>query len=197
VRALFFVFWKLCPTVPISAHIERRHYSDLLVDAAVIDLLVDDVFWRDMLALTWEFHTFQSTPSAQTFLADQHPLFTLSSFKLREDLVISRGFRLFDFESTGGIAPGVFGLVPLADASCKSHTVFTNLENLKRIPEQNGPRQDLLGALVCWLQGEVWSAYVRARKLQKKASVSVRQCINRICIDYPLKWYCQWTCARL
>jgi hypothetical protein len=118
--------------------------------SAVIDLLVDDVFWRDMLALTWDFHTFQSTPSVKTFLTDQLPLFTLSSFKLREDLVeLQRPYpdiawiqAFFDFETTVGIASGVFRLVPLADGSWKAHTVFTNLENLKGFPEQNGPRRD-------------------------------------------------------
>lgn len=117
---------------------------------AVIDLLVDDVFWRDMLALTWDFHTFQSIPSVKTFLVDQLPLFTLTSFKLREDLVeLQRPYpdiawiqAFFDFETTVGIASGVFRLVPLADGSWKAHTVFTNLENLKGFPEQNGPRRN-------------------------------------------------------
>ncbi|KIK43949.1 hypothetical protein CY34DRAFT_803284 [Suillus luteus UH-Slu-Lm8-n1] len=98
--------------------------------SAVIDLLVDDVFWRDMLALTWDFHTFQSTPSVKTFLTDQLPLFTLSSFKLREDLVeLQRPYpdiawiqAFFDFETTVGIASGVFRLVYLADGSWKAHT---------------------------------------------------------------------------
>ncbi|KAG2090630.1 uncharacterized protein F5147DRAFT_787192 [Suillus discolor] len=81
---------------------------------------------------------------------DQLPLFTLSSFKLREDLVeLQRPYpdiawiqAFFDFETTVGIASGVFRLVPLADGSWKAHTVFTNLENLKGFPEQNGPRRD-------------------------------------------------------
>ncbi|KAG1753130.1 hypothetical protein EDD22DRAFT_913834 [Suillus occidentalis] len=115
--------------------------------SAVIDLLVDDVFWRDMLALTWDFHTFQSTPSVKSFLTDQLPLFTLSSFKLREDLVeLQRPYpdiawiqAFFDFETTVGIASGVFRLVPLADGSWKAHTIFTNLENLDGFPR---PRQD-------------------------------------------------------
>jgi hypothetical protein len=66
-------------------------------------------------------------------------LYLVFSFKLREDLVeLQRSYpdiawtqAFFDFETTGGIASGVFLLVPLADASWKAHTVFTNLENLK------------------------------------------------------------------
>jgi hypothetical protein len=45
----------------------------------------------------------------------------------------------FDFETTVGIASGVFRVVYLADGSWKAHTVFTNLENLEGFPEQNGP----------------------------------------------------------
>jgi hypothetical protein len=118
--------------------------------SAVIDLLVDDVFWRDMLALTWDFHTFQSTHSVSKFLTDQLPLFTLSSFALRNDLVeLQRPYpdlawiqAFFDFETTVGLASGVFRLVPLADGSWKAHTIFTNLEDLKGFPEQTGPRRD-------------------------------------------------------
>ncbi|KAG1751336.1 FAD/NAD(P)-binding domain-containing protein [Suillus paluster] len=117
---------------------------------AIIDLLVDDVFWRDILALTWDFHTFQSTPAVEKFLTDQLPLFTLSSFTLKKDLVeLQRPYpdlawiqAFFDFETTVGIASGVFRLVPLADGSWKAHTVFTNLEDLKGFPEQNGPRRN-------------------------------------------------------
>ncbi|KAG1751338.1 uncharacterized protein EDB91DRAFT_601217 [Suillus paluster] len=117
---------------------------------AVIDLLVDDVFWRDILALTWDFHTFQSTPAVEKFLIDQLPLFTLSSFTLKKDLVeLQRPYpdlawiqAFFDFETTVGIASGVFRLVPLADGSWKAHAIFTNLEDLKGFPEQNGPRRD-------------------------------------------------------
>jgi len=117
---------------------------------AIIDLLVDDVFWRDMLALTWDFHTFQSTPSVSKFLTDQLPLFTLSSFTLKKDLVeLQRPYpdlawiqAFFDFETTVGLASGVFRLVPLADGSWKAHAIFTNLEDLKGFPELTGPRRD-------------------------------------------------------
>ncbi|KAG1721001.1 hypothetical protein EDB19DRAFT_2044478 [Suillus lakei] len=97
---------------------------------AVIDLLADDVFWRDMLALTWDFHTFYSTPSKDLVeLQRSYP-----------DIAWIQAF--FDFETTVGIASGVFRLVPLADGSWKAHTVFTNLGNLKGFPEENGPRRD-------------------------------------------------------
>ncbi|OAX37347.1 FAD/NAD(P)-binding domain-containing protein, partial [Rhizopogon vinicolor AM-OR11-026] len=117
---------------------------------AAMDLLVDDVFWRDMLALSWDFHTFQSAPSVSKFLTDQLPLLTLTSFTLRKDLVeLQRPYpdlawiqAFFDFETTVGLASGVFRLVPLADGSWKAHTIFTNLEDLKGFPEQTGPRRE-------------------------------------------------------
>ncbi|OAX37348.1 FAD/NAD(P)-binding domain-containing protein [Rhizopogon vinicolor AM-OR11-026] len=117
---------------------------------AVIDLLVDDIFWRDMLALIWDFYTFQSAPSVSKFLTDQLPLFSLTSFAFRKDLVeLQRPYpdlawiqAFFDFETTVGLTSGVFQLVPLADGSWKAHTVFTNLEDLKGFPERTGPGRE-------------------------------------------------------
>ncbi|KAI6046382.1 FAD/NAD(P)-binding domain-containing protein [Pisolithus marmoratus] len=113
---------------------------------AVVDLLVDDAFWRDMLALTWDYHTYHGRDGMKKFLADQLPKFSLSAFKLREDLV---GLQIpfedlawiqgyFTFDTTVGHASGIFRLVPLENGSWKGHTVYTNLEDLKDFPEKVG-----------------------------------------------------------
>ncbi|EGO00127.1 hypothetical protein SERLA73DRAFT_107112 [Serpula lacrymans var. lacrymans S7.3] len=112
----------------------------------IINLLVDDAFWRDMFTLTWNLRTFQSTPIIKKFLIDQLATFKVSSFKLRKDLVgLEQPYPdlawiqgLFDFETHVGIASGVFRLVPLPDGTWKAHTVLTNLEDLKGFPEQIG-----------------------------------------------------------
>ncbi|KAH7918208.1 FAD/NAD(P)-binding domain-containing protein [Leucogyrophana mollusca] len=114
----------------------------------VLSLLTDDVFWRDTLALTWDFRTFQSTPAVKQFLADRLSVSAVSSFKLRKDLVelekpypdIAWIQAFFDFETAVGVASGVFRLVPVADGTWKAHTVYTNLEDLKGHPEQVGAR---------------------------------------------------------
>ena len=119
--------------------------------AAILDLIVDDVFWRDMLALTWNFHTYEGTDAVKQFLTDQLPKFDLSEFKLREELVmLTRPYEdlvwimgVFNFDTTVGHVTGIFRLVPLADGSWKAHGVFTNLDDLKGFPEKTGLLRNL------------------------------------------------------
>ncbi|KAH7913460.1 hypothetical protein BJ138DRAFT_1146035 [Hygrophoropsis aurantiaca] len=116
----------------------------------VLALLLEDVFWRDMLALTWDFRTFQSIHAVHQFLTDQLPLFPVCSFELKNDLVeLQKPYpdvawiqAFFDFETPNGVASGVFRIVPLPDGTWKAHAIFTNLEDLKGFPEQNGPLRD-------------------------------------------------------
>ena len=113
---------------------------------AILDLIVDDVFWRDILALTWDFHTYEGRDAVERFLTDQLPKFDLSAFTLREELVmLTRPYEdlawilgVFNFDTTVGHATGVFRLVPLADGSWKAHGVFANLDDLKGFPEKTG-----------------------------------------------------------
>ncbi|KIM53187.1 hypothetical protein SCLCIDRAFT_1158567 [Scleroderma citrinum Foug A] len=112
----------------------------------ILDLIVDDAFWRDILALTWDFHTYEGKDSVKQFLTDQLPKFDLSAFKLREELVmLSRTYEdlvwimgIFNFDTTVGHATGIFRLVPLPDGTWKAHGVFTNLDDLKGFPEKTG-----------------------------------------------------------
>ncbi|KIJ18588.1 hypothetical protein PAXINDRAFT_153831 [Paxillus involutus ATCC 200175] len=118
----------------------------------VLDLLLDDVFWRDMLALTWDFHTFEGKNAVSKFLEDQLKVIQPqpNSFRLRKDLVeLQRPYEdiawiqaFFDFDTSAGHASGVFRLVPLPDGSWKAHVVYTNLEDLKGFPELTGPLRD-------------------------------------------------------
>ncbi|KAL4064288.1 hypothetical protein V8B97DRAFT_1319745 [Scleroderma yunnanense] len=113
----------------------------------ILDLLIDDAFWRDMLALTWDFHTYEGRDNVKQFLTDQLLKFNLSAFKLCEDRVrLDRLYEdlvwiqgIFNFDTTVGHASGVFRLVPLADGSWKAHVVYTNLDDLKGFPEKIGP----------------------------------------------------------
>jgi hypothetical protein len=110
-------------------------------------LFVEDCWWRDMLALTWDFRTFHGAPEIKTFLHDRIEAVHPKAFKLRqdflelqrpyEDLVWIRAF--FDFETDTGIGFGIFRLVPTASGEWKAHVVYTNLEDLKGFPEKIGP----------------------------------------------------------
>lgn len=42
---------------------------------AVVDLFLDSGFWRDMLALTWDFRTFEGKNAVSRFLEDQLSVF--------------------------------------------------------------------------------------------------------------------------
>jgi len=114
---------------------------------ALSALFVPDAFWRDILALTWDFRTFSGLPAITRFLSNQLESVHPTAFKLREDayLGLQRPFEdlawinfMFDFETDTGIASGIARLVPTANGEWKAHVVFTNLEDLKGFPEKLG-----------------------------------------------------------
>ncbi|KAG6914606.1 hypothetical protein DXG01_016362 [Tephrocybe rancida] len=115
---------------------------------AVSQLFVDDAFWRDMLALTWDFRTFSGLPKITQFLTDRLGSARPTAFTLRDDtfLGLHRPYPdiawinlFFDFQTATGIAFGIARLIPDANGEWKAHTVFTNLEDLKNFPEKIGP----------------------------------------------------------
>lgn len=116
----------------------------------ITDLLIDGAFWRDMLALTWDFHTYEEKDIIKRFLADQLPKFEPSAFQIREDSVVLQFMSedlawiqaLFTFDTTVGHASGVFRLVPLSDGTWKAHVIYTNLEDLKGHSEKIGHLRD-------------------------------------------------------
>jgi len=115
---------------------------------AIVDLFLDSDFWRDMLALTWDFRTSHGKDALSKFLKDHLSVFDPQSdtFNLQrdgtelqrlcEDIVWIQAF--FNFDTNVGHAPGVFRLVPLPDGAWKAHVVYTNLEDLKGFPERMG-----------------------------------------------------------
>ena len=125
--------------------------------AGAVSLLVEDVFWRDMLALTWEFRTFEGPASIKQFLGDQLPVTQFSKIALRPDFVefqqpypdLAWVQALFSFETKTGLGSGVVRLVPTTSSASatsaegwKAHTLYTNLEDLKGFPERTGPNRD-------------------------------------------------------
>ena len=117
---------------------------------AVVDLALEDAYWRDMLALTWEFRTFEGTKKIHRFLIDIIKTVGISKLTLRDnsvelqqpypDIAWIQGF--FDFETQVGICSGVFRLVPTSTGEWKAHIIYTNLEDLKGFPERIGPFRD-------------------------------------------------------
>ncbi|KXN87227.1 putative indole-3-pyruvate monooxygenase YUCCA4 [Leucoagaricus sp. SymC.cos] len=114
------------------------------------------VYWRDLLALTWDFRTFEGTARIHKFLTDRLAGAKISNLKLKEandaeglapffaqpfpDVAWIMG--MFTFETAIGLASGIFRLVPVSDKNqqiqWKGHCIFTNLEELKNFPEKIG-----------------------------------------------------------
>ncbi|XP_006457702.1 hypothetical protein AGABI2DRAFT_190142 [Agaricus bisporus var. bisporus H97] len=118
---------------------------------AIVSLLLPDSYWRDMLAMTWDFRTFHGQDKISTFLKDQLPLTKMGNLTLRDDdyLGLSKPYpdvawisMFFDFETGVGIGSGIIRLVPIASGDWKAHVVYTNLENLKGFPEKMNALRD-------------------------------------------------------
>ncbi|KAJ6598831.1 hypothetical protein DFH09DRAFT_1243368 [Mycena vulgaris] len=124
------------------------HAGDANVEG-VASLFVEGAMWRDILSLTWDFRTFQG-PALQQFLTDRLAAAQMSAFQLKaEYLELKRPYpdiawieAMFSFETSVGLASGVFRLVPLRDGEWKAHCIFTNLEDLRGFPEKIGPLRD-------------------------------------------------------
>jgi hypothetical protein len=111
------------------------------------------VYWRDVLALTWDFRTFESTPSIRQFLQDRLKVTGIRNVEINTtdkgafpalqrpypDLVWIQA--LFKFETNIGFGSGVVRLLPIETDNTiqwKAHCIFTNLEDLKGFPEKIG-----------------------------------------------------------
>lgn len=114
---------------------------------AVTNLLLPDSFWRDFLALTWDFRTFRGKDKISVFLKDQLPIIKIRNVKLRNEyLELQQPYpdlvwisMMFDFETEVGIGSGIIRIVPTqTHGDWKAHVVFTTLEDLKGFPEKIG-----------------------------------------------------------
>lgn len=110
------------------------------------------VYWRDLLALTWDFRTFEGTAKIKQLLTDRLSSTGISNVKLHTDVSpeLQKPFPdvvwiqvLFTFETKVGFCSGIARLVPVADknneTNWKAYTLFTNLDELKGFPENIGP----------------------------------------------------------
>lgn len=94
-------------------------------------------FWRDILALTWDFRTFRGKNVIAKFLADRASSITqMSTLKLRPgsaelqrpypDIVWIQA--VFTFSTDHAKCTGVVRLVPMPDQTWKAHILFTNMD---------------------------------------------------------------------
>jgi hypothetical protein len=129
------------------------------------------VYWRDLLALTWNFRAFEGTTRIRKFLTDRLPIAKVSNLKLKTsddtdglapvfeqpmlDMAWITGF--FTFETDVGFCSGIFRLVPTLDGGqrvqWKAHCIFTNLDDLKGFPEKVGNLRNPTPSNGAWERG--------------------------------------------
>ena len=116
----------------------------------ILSQLVNDVFWRDMLALTWDFRTFFGANRIKQFLLDRLPTTKLSNLQLdAKSATLERPYpdiawiqAFFTFSTAVGTGSGILRLVPMPNGDWKAHAIFTNLEGLHGFPELTGPLRE-------------------------------------------------------
>ncbi|KAI9507262.1 FAD/NAD-P-binding domain-containing protein, partial [Russula earlei] len=116
----------------------------------ILSHFVDDAFWRDMLALTWDFRTFYGNDRIRRFLVDRLAANKLSNLQLNTDsAAVGSPYpdlvwiqASFTFSTAVGIGSGVLRLVPTPTGVWKAHTIFTTLESLHGFPEFTGPLRE-------------------------------------------------------
>ena len=92
------------------------------------NLFIDDAFWRDMLAITWNFRTFYGKERIQKFLVDRLAQANISSVEINvASMELQRSFpdlawvqSFFKFEMPFGYASGIVRLVPTAAGDWKT-----------------------------------------------------------------------------
>ncbi|KAF9065637.1 hypothetical protein BDP27DRAFT_1331715 [Rhodocollybia butyracea] len=113
---------------------------------ALVSLFIPESFWRDILALTWNFRTFIGRDNIQNFLKARLSLSKPHTFTLRPTTLPSNNHTPTSHGSPSlgntGTASGVARLVPQSDGTWKAQCVFTSLTELQGFPEQINERRN-------------------------------------------------------
>ncbi|GBE79335.1 hypothetical protein SCP_0205330 [Sparassis crispa] len=116
-------------------------------------LFLEDAFWRDLLALSWDFRSIQSSANIAKYLDAHISSSGLRSLTLCEDSLWAPVLRTpypdlallqlsFRFETAAGAGTGTCRLVPIESGEWKAYTIFTCLETLHGFPERIGSLRD-------------------------------------------------------
>ena len=141
----------------VNAAVVAQAWFDTFADyvqtgdvGGVVRQLVDDVFWRDILSLTWDFRTFYGTKRIQKFLTDRLAISKLNALQLNaSSAAVQKPYPdvlwiqvFFTFCNAVGTGFGILRLVPVPGGEWKAHTIFTSLEGLRGFPELTGPLRE-------------------------------------------------------
>ncbi|KZT40144.1 FAD/NAD(P)-binding domain-containing protein [Sistotremastrum suecicum HHB10207 ss-3] len=129
----------------------------------IVAQFIPDSFWRDALALTWDFRTFHGQSEIRTFATERLSQVKVTDVSLQSgphlDAIYQTPFpdiawiqAFFTFSTEIGLASGVLRLVPLPSGEWKAHTIFTKLEGIKGHPEQIGALRNQLPDHGLWIE---------------------------------------------
>jgi putative flavoprotein involved in K+ transport len=138
------------------------------IDTAASRFL-DDCYWRDLLAFTWNIKTFEGRPAIRDMLAATLPATRPSNWRIAGEATAKDGTieAWFTFETA--VARGE-GMLRLRDGRCR--TFFTAVGELKGFEERKGPGRPLGVTHRADRNRETWS---EARRREEAALGSTEQ----------------------
>jgi hypothetical protein len=115
-------------------------------------LLHQNCWWRDMLALSWDFRTIHGLEKISEYLSENITYTTPHDLKLRESGKFAPNFNspsegitwlesMFDFQTRVGSGSGMLRLIQNSDGSWKGCMMYTALQDLKDFKENTGLRR--------------------------------------------------------
>lgn len=116
------------------------------------ELFHEESWWRDMLALDWDFHTVQNLTGIQQYISRNQPRAGLSAFRLQHKGKFQPKldnpveglkwiYSMFFFETRIGRGSGVLRLTQNETGVWKAYSVYTSLQELKSFEEPLGSRR--------------------------------------------------------
>ncbi|KAL4936812.1 hypothetical protein BDV06DRAFT_233008 [Aspergillus oleicola] len=143
------------------------------------DLFHQDSWWRDMLALTWDFRTIHGMDKIYEFIEENQPGAKLQNLRLdtsghaepkAESPIegLTWVTALFTFDTRFGRGSGMVYLTPCsADGVWKAYSVYTALNSLNRCEERIGERRPE-GNIAPELRGETGASWAERRDREVK-----------------------------
>ncbi|KAL4899566.1 hypothetical protein BDW74DRAFT_189041 [Aspergillus multicolor] len=115
-------------------------------------LFHEDSWWRDLLCLTWDFHTIQNLSGITDFVTKNQPQAQLSGFRLQHEGQCQPKLEhpapgltwistIFFFETGTGRGSGVLRLTQDNEGVWKAYAIYTSLQELKGMEEPVGSRR--------------------------------------------------------
>jgi putative flavoprotein involved in K+ transport len=122
--------------------------------AAAKNLFLEDCYWRDLLAFTWNIKTFEGRDAIREMLAATIASTKPTGWRLTGEATSDRGTVEAWFSFKTRVAAGT-GCLRLRDGKCR--TLFTAIEDLKGFEEKSGASRPLGVRHKADRQRETWS----------------------------------------